>query len=118
MSLSWHLYVMALLYILTGMNHFRKPRMYYKIIPPYLPYPKFINIISGLSEIIFAVLLLFPAATNFAAWGIIVLLILVFPANLFMFQNKDASFGLPKWMLFLRLPLQFVLVLWAYHYTN
>jgi len=45
------------------------------------------------------------------------LLIAVFPANLYMFQNKKAGFGLPRWILFVRLPLQIVLIYWAYQYT-
>jgi uncharacterized membrane protein len=39
-DLPWHLYLMALIYIVAGLNHFRNPRLYLKIIPPYLPNPK------------------------------------------------------------------------------
>ncbi|MCD0468921.1 DoxX family membrane protein [Flavobacterium sp. JAS] len=117
MNLSWHLYLMAFLYIVAGLNHFRKPAMYIKIIPPVFKNPKLINILSGAAELIFGILLLFHPTTNLAAWGIIALLIAVFPANLYMFQNKKASFGLPKWILFVRLPLQIVLIFWAYQYT-
>jgi uncharacterized membrane protein len=116
MILPWHLYLMALLYILAGINHFRKPGMYIKIIPPVFKNPKLINILSGAAEIVLGVLLTLPFTKIFAAWGIIVLLIAVFPANLYMFQNKKAGFGLPRWILFVRLPLQFVLIYWAYQY--
>lgn len=107
---------MALLYILAGINHFRKPGMYIKIIPPVFKNPKLINILSGAAEIILGILLTLPFTKSFAAWGIIALLIAVFPANLYMFQNKKAGFGLPRWILFVRLPLQFVLIYWAYQY--
>ncbi len=107
---------MALLYILAGINHFRKPGMYIKIIPPAFKNPKLINILSGAAEIILGILLTLPFTTTIAAWGIIVLLIAVFPANLYMFQNKKAGFGLPRWILFVRLPLQIVLIYWAYQY--
>lgn len=117
MSLPWHLYIMALLYIMAGLNHFRIPRTYLKIIPPYLPNPKLLNQLSGAAEVILGLLLVLPNMTNYAAWGIIILLIAVFPANLFMFQNRKASFGIPKWILLLRLPLQIVLIGWAYQYT-
>ncbi|PIF33600.1 putative membrane protein [Flavobacterium sp. 9] len=117
MNLPWHLYLMAFLYIVAGLNHFRKPGMYIKIIPPAFKNPKLINTISGAAEIILGILLLFHPTTKLAAWGIIVLLIAVFPANLFMFQNKKASFGLPKWILFVRLFLQIIFVYWAYQYT-
>ncbi len=116
MILPWHLYLMALLYILAGINHFRKPGMYVKIIPPLFKNPELINILSGAAEIILGVLLILPFSSNFAAWGIIMLLIAVFPANLYMYQNKKAGFGLSRWILFVRLPLQIVLIYWAYQY--
>ncbi|WP_316635531.1 DoxX family membrane protein [uncultured Flavobacterium sp.] len=117
MNLPWHLYLMAFLYIVAGLNHFRTPGMYIKIIPPVFKNPKLINILSGAAEIILGILLLFHPTTNLAALGVIILLIAVFPANLFMFQNKKASFGLPKWILFVRLFVQIILVYWAYQYT-
>ena len=117
MNLPWHLYLMAVLYIVAGLNHFRNPGMYIRIIPPFFSDPKLINILSGVAEIAFGILLMFSFTIHFAAWGIIALLIAVFPANLYMYQNKKASFGLPKWILLVRLPLQIVLIFWAYQYT-
>lgn len=117
MNLPWHLYLMAFLYIMAGINHFRSPGMYMRIIPPLFKNPKLINTLSGAAEILLGVLLLFPFSKRFAAWGIIALLIAIFPANLFMFQDKKAGFGLPKWILFVRLPIQIVLIYWAYQYT-
>lgn len=117
MELSWHLYLMAGIYILAGLNHFRNPRMYVKIIPDYLPAPKQLNVLSGLAEILSGILLCIPSLSSYGAWGIIALLIAVFPANLYMLTNKKASFGLPRWVLLIRLPLQLVLIFWAYLYT-
>ena len=117
MNLPWHLYLMAFLYIIAGINHFRSPGMYIRIIPPLFKKPKLINSLSGAAEILLGIFLMFPFSKRFAAWGIIALLIAVFPANIFMFQNKRAGFGLPKWILFVRLPLQIVLIYWAYQYT-
>ena len=117
MNLPWHLYLMAFLYIIAGINHFRKPGMYIRIIPPFFKNPKLINTLSGIAEMLLGILLMFPFSKRFAAWGIIALLIAIFPANLFMFQDKKAGFGLPKWILFVRLPLQIVLIYWAYQYT-
>ena len=116
LPLPWHLYLMALLYIMAGLNHFRKPRMYLKIIPPYFPKPELLNKITGFAEILLGILLCFPLFTKFAAAGIIVLLIAVFPANLYMYQNPKAGFGLPKYVLLLRLPLQAILMIWACFY--
>lgn len=117
MSQLWHLYVMALLYILTGFNHFRNPKMYIRIIPPYFSNPPLINKLSGLAEIVLGIGLLIPSLTKFSAWGIILLLVAIFPANWNMYVNEKSGFGLPKWVLLLRLPLQIVLIYWAYLYT-
>ncbi|RDI12127.1 DoxX family protein [Flavobacterium sp. AG291] len=117
MALPWHLYLMALLYILAGINHFRVPRIYMKMIPPSLPSPKSLNIISGVAEIILGILLCIPVASAFAAWGIIALLIAIFPANVYMYTNEKAALGLPKWVRLIRLPIQLVLIYWAFLYT-
>lgn len=117
MNLPWHLYLMAILYILAGLNHFRNPGMYIRIIPPFFKNPKLLNTVSGLAEVILGILLMLSFTTKYAAWGIIALLIAIFPANFYMFQNKKASFGLPKWILFVRLSLQIVLIVWAFQYT-
>jgi len=118
LPLPWHLYVMALLYVLAGLNHFIKPRMYLKIIPPNFPRPGLLNRIAGFAELLFGLLLCFPLFTKFAACGIIALLIAVFPANLYMYQNPKAGFGLPRYLLLLRLPLQVLLIIWAYLYIR
>lgn len=109
---------MAGLYFLAGLNHFRNPKMYIKIIPDFFPNPSLLNKISGFAEILLSVALCVPLLTHYAAIGIILLLIAVFPANLNMLLNKKASFGLPKWLLLLRIPLQFILIFWAYSYTK
>ncbi len=117
MNLPWHLYAMASVYIFAGVNHFRNPRLYLKIIPPYFNNPKLLNFASGIAEIVLGLALCIPYCTTLASWGIITLLIAVFPANIYMLQNQKASMGLPKWILFLRLPLQLGLLYWAYRYT-
>lgn len=118
MNLPWHLYCMAAIYILAGFNHFRCPQIYIKIIPPYFSNPKKLNLIVGFAEVILGILLFVPQITMFASWGIIALLIAVFPANLYMYQHKKVSFGLPKWLLFIRLPFQIALIKWAFLYTK
>lgn len=87
------------------------------MIPPILPAPKTINIISGATEIILGVLLCVPQLLSLAAWGIIIMLIAVFPANVYMYINEKASLGLPKWVRLIRLPIQLMLMYWAYLYT-
>lgn len=118
MSLPWHLYLMALLYFVAGINHFRNPRLYQKIIPSYFPNPKLLNLISGVAEILLGIGLCIPLLSKYSAWGIIALLIAIFPANVYMLQNEKAALGLPKWVRLLRLPLQGILIYWAFIYTN
>lgn len=117
MNLPWHLYTMAFVYILAGLNHFRNPRLYLKIIPPYFPNPKLLNYASGFAEILLGILLCIAPTSKLAAWGIIGLLLAVFPANIYMYTNEKAAMGLPKWILLLRIPLQFGLIYWAFQYT-
>lgn len=107
------LWIMAILYIAAGINHFIMPRFYLSIIPPILPFPKFINWGSGVAEIFLGVLLLFPEYTSMAALGIIVLLIAVYPANIYHFMKGWRKKKM-IWVLALRLPIQFLLIWWAY----
>lgn len=103
---------MAFLYFAAGVNHFIMPKFYLKIMPPYLPYPKSLNAISGLAEIVLAVLLIIPPYSNWAAWGIIALLIAVFPANVYHHQKSRN-----KTMTLIRLPFQAIFILWAWWHT-
>jgi uncharacterized membrane protein len=112
----WHLYFMAALYIIAGINHFYKPQMYERIIPPFLGNVKTLNILAGIAEITLGIILLFEDYRTYAAWGIMALLIAIFPANIYMLLNKKAQLGLPYSVLTLRLPLQILLIYWAYIY--
>jgi uncharacterized membrane protein len=118
MDKPWHLYVMALLYILAGINHFRKPELYFKIIPPFITNKKFVNEFCGLLEIMLGVYLCIPIFSNLAAISIMILLVIISPSNIYMLTNEKASLGLPKWILYLRLPLQLLLIIWAYQYVD
>ncbi|MEQ6168503.1 MauE/DoxX family redox-associated membrane protein [Ekhidna sp. MALMAid0563] len=110
------LWIMAILYIIAGINHFIMPRFYEKIIPPFLVNKTLINWLSGIAEIILGVLLLIPSYTSLAAWGIIALLLAVYPANIYHFMKGYRKKKM-VWVLALRLPLQFVLIWWAYTLT-
>ena len=117
MALQWHLYLMGGIYFLAGLNHFRKPKLYSRMIPAYIPFPKQMNYLSGIAEVLLGIGLCIPATSSIAAWGIIALLIAVFPANIYMYTNEKAAMNLPKWLLLVRLPLQLALIIWAYLYT-
>lgn len=112
------LYLMPVLYILAGVNHFLNPSTYMKIMPPWLPVHLFLVFLSGICEVGLGILLCFPATRKFAAWGLIFLLVAVFPANIQMMLNYRAQHHPQLWLAVLRLPLQGLLILWAYQYTQ
>ncbi|GAB3962371.1 DoxX family protein [Spirosoma harenae] len=110
------LYIQALLYMIAGANHFLNPKMYLAIMPPYVPAHPLMVSLSGIAEIVLGIGLLFPATRSLSAWGLILLLIAVFPANIYMAtSNRFRRF--PAWLRWARLPLQAVLIWWAYQYT-
>ena len=114
---EYSLYIMAVLYILAGANHFVNPKLYLRIIPPYIPWHKAMNYISGAAEIFLGLLLLCPPLSTLAARGIIVLLIAIFPANVYHITSAKPGKGIPIWALYLRIPLQGVFILWAWWHT-
>ncbi len=111
------LYIMAVLYILAGINHFAKPKFYLRIIPPYIPWYKTVNNISGIVEIALGFLLLYPPYSRLGAWGIVVLLVAIFPANIYHLTSAKPGRGFHIWLLYLRIPFQGILILWAWWYT-
>jgi len=110
-------FILAFFMIGAGVMHFAKPDFYLKIMPPYLPLHYELVILSGVFEVVLGVLLLVPKVSKLAAWGIIALLIAVFPANIHIFQNPEVL-PAPPILHLLRLPLQGLLILWAYWHTK
>jgi uncharacterized membrane protein len=110
------LWVMGLLYVAAGINHFVSTDFYVRIMPPYVPFHLAMVYLSGVAEIALGVAVLIPKTRRIAAWGIIALLVAVFPANVNMLLQEPL--GAPVWLLWLRLPLQGVLIAWAYWYTR
>lgn len=110
--------VLAFLFIAAGANHFVSPATYLRIMPPYLPMPLELVYLSGLFEIVGGVGLLFAITRRAAAWGLIVLLIAVFPANVYMWQIANEFPNIPTWALLLRLPLQLLLMAWVWTQTS
>ena len=110
-------FILAIFMFVAGTMHFVNPEFFLKITPPYLPLHSELVMVSGVCEIVLGVLLLVPQLSGLAAWGIVVLLIAVFPANIHLFQNQDLMPASPV-VHFLRLPLQGVFILWAYWHTR
>lgn len=111
-------WLLALLFIAAGANHFRRPAFYERMIPPALPSPPLLVAVSGIAEIALGALLLIPRTRRPAAWGIIALLIAVFPANIQMATHPDQFPQFSRTTLLVRLPLQLVLIGWAWVYTR
>ena len=110
-------FLLAILMVGAGITHFVNPDFFLKIMPPYLPLHLELVYLSGCFEIALGGLLLVPRFSRLAAWGIIALLIAVFPANIYLFQNQELLPASPMVHL-LRLPLQIVFILWAYCFTR
>ncbi|MBD2677549.1 MULTISPECIES: DoxX family protein [Nostoc] len=112
--------ILAIAIILVGVTHFLIPEPYVKIMPPQLPYPLELVYLSGFYEILGGIGLLVPPVSQAAAWGLIALFIAVFPANINMAVNHIKLEYIPDspWVHVIRLPLQAVLIAWAWWYTK
>lgn len=108
--------LLAALMILAGVSHFRTPHPFVRIVPSYLPAPLALVYISGLFECLGGLGLLIPRLRKAAGLGLIALYFAVFPANVHMAMNNLSLGDTPvePWLLWLRLPLQAVLIAWAY----
>ena len=118
MPLPFHLYLMAALYIFAGVMHFVKPKMYLRIMPRYIPNHKLMVTLSGVAEIGLGVGLCFPKTKNIAIYGIIAMLLVFLLVHFYMLSGEKQAAGIPKWILILRIPLQFALIYWAYLYLS
>ena len=114
------IYIMSLLYILVGVKHFSDPNFFLKIMPEYLNYHLELVYISGFFEILFGILLIFKKTRFFGAWGVFLLLICVFPANIYLYNSEAAQIALDisKSQALMRLPFQIPLLILAYWHSN
>lgn len=111
----------AFLFLASGTGHFVCTSWFMRLMPPYLPRHRALVLVSGAAEILLGALLLVPACSRPAAWGLVALLIAVFPANVHMALTSGTSSpampGVSPFWSWARLPLQALLVAWAYWYT-
>jgi uncharacterized membrane protein len=112
------LVTMAVFYVIAGTYHFVNPSFYKKIMPPWLPGHYFIIYFTGVCEIVLGSLLIPKQIRKAAAWGIIVLLLVVFPANIQMMVNFWHQQNPYLWIAILRLPIQLLLIWWAYMFAR
>jgi uncharacterized membrane protein len=115
-------YLLGLFFVIAGFNHFLNPEFYFPLIPDYLPYPKGINSISGILEILLGMGIFWEKFSKMAAWGIVVLLILFTPSHIYFIQiGSCVEDGLcvPEWVAWIRLlVIHPILVFWAYIFTK
>ncbi len=111
-------FMFGCLFIVAGFGHFGFTGAYQRIVPPVFPQPRLIVLISGVAEILLGAALLVPVTTRLAGWGLIVLLVAVFPANVYMALHPELFPRIPVWTLWVRLPLQAALIAWAYLYAK
>ena len=110
--------LLALFFVGAGVNHFLRTAFYLRMMPPWVPLPLAMVRASGVAEIVLGLLVLIPQWSAVAAWGLIALLIAVFPANLQMALHPQTFPEFSPRALWLRLPLQAVLIAWAYWYAG
>ena len=116
------LVILIIFYLLAGANHFYNPASYYRLIPPYLPWPKTINLLAGFFELWFAIMLIFNKTRKLAAWGIVLMLLAFLPVHISMIGDAPLKLGnltVTPLIAWVRLVLlQPLLILWAWWYTR
>lgn len=112
------LIALAIAFVTAGANHFVNPDFFVAIMPPYLPAHLEIVYLSGFFEIAGGVGALIPRLRSAAGWGLVALLVAVFPANLHMALHPELFSDASPFALYSRLPIQLLLIAWAYWATR
>jgi uncharacterized membrane protein len=106
-------------FLTSGTLHFVRPQLFRAIVPPALPYPGALVALSGAAELAGAIGLWVPRTRRAAAFGLVALLFAVFPANVYMAVERERFAAVaPGWLLYARLPLQAVLIVWVWLLRN
>ena len=107
-------WLLAAFMMAAGANHFRAPALYAAMMPPWLPWPSLLSAVAGACEVLGGAGLLLPRFRRAAGWGLIALLVAVFPANLHVaLEGRMPGFAFSPATLWIRLPLQAGLIAWA-----
>ena len=111
---------MSFLYIIVGIKHFVDVEYFVSIVPNYISWKKEAVFISGFFEILLGILLLFHKTRKLAAWGIIMLLIAVFPANIYLYVSEIAReiLNISKIDALIRMPFQIPLIIISYWHSK
>jgi uncharacterized membrane protein len=101
-------------FVVQGVNHFVADEFLLRMIPPWLPWPALMVYASGVAEIVLGIAVVPRRTRRLAGWGLLALLAAVFPANLQMALHPEAWPHVPAWLLWARLPLQPLFMLWVW----
>ena len=112
------LFGISVFFIYFGIDHFINPEFYLSIMPPIFPLHLEAVYLSGLFEILGGVGVLIARTRSIAGWGLLVLLIALYPANIYMALTPEAFPEIPLFVLYFRLALQFLFFYWAYSITR
>lgn len=111
--------LLATFFILAGINHFRSPEFYLNIMPDYVPAHELMVQLSGVTEIVAGIMLLIPGLSRWGAWFIIAHLVVFFTVHFWMIQHAaDRYAEVPLAVLWARIPLQVIFIVWAMWYIN
>ena len=105
-------------FINVGIDHFVNPDFYLSIMPPNFPLRSEAVYISGFFEILGGICVLIPRLRKIAGWGLVALLVAVYPVNIYMAITPEDFPDTPIALLYFRLPLQFLFFYWAYSVTQ
>jgi uncharacterized membrane protein len=109
---------LSVFFIVAGVNHFVNPDFYVRIMPAYLPAHLELVYLSGLFEVLGGIGVLLPRYRSLAGWGLIALLLAVYPANIHMALHPELFSEMSPAKIYARLPVQFVFIAWAYWATR
>ena len=111
-------YIMGLFYIVAGVKHFHDPAWFIRIVPPILPFKMALVYISGFFEVFFGILLMIEKTRSIAGWGLILLLIAVYPANIYLAQTNGSTINISSAIAWWRLPFQVLFIAIAYWHSK
>lgn len=111
-------FLLGIFFVSAGVMHFVNPDFYMKIMPPYLPWHVGLVYLSGVIEIVLGIMVIIPKYTRLAAWGLIALLLAVFPANIYAALNPQVMPDVNPVAQWIRLPFQLVFIAWAWWFTR
>lgn len=112
-------YLLVAFFIFGGVMHFVNADFYLSMMPPYIPAHEFMVMLSGITEIVAGIMLAIPKTAKAGAWFIIAHLVIFFTVHIYMLQEADGVFvDVPNAGLWIRIPVQFLFIAWAFWFTR